>query len=295
MFVCSMLNEGSKTELKNERFDLQFPDSPVQGSIILTEDKKIVGPVSGNEVKGIDIFMNGLTNENKSEVYRVGKPNGRKGNITFEMIEDTEENPLIAVICNNITFYEKVEADIRFVVLDNNTILAMLVSGVCGFNGVSMQRCNTQNFDTADEYVYDAMSLKALAMDTYYDRKIGYRYGNDVVGAMTITRSDGSAISIQRAHVKDFFIDDTKYKRYVNNHNEFVRKAEQRKAEEIALRDSKSAEAKRMAELRAEAEKKKAAEELEKKLKKGPKKEKVKEVEIKNGAAAFLAAVRSLQ
>ena len=287
MFVCNMV--GS-TGLRSKSGKVKLNQEDTVSATYFTQEGYSLVQTDG--AKGEEnVFAYGLSSDDDSKVYRVGKPHGRKGSITYKMIKDTEENPLIIVLCNEIGIYEGVEADIRFIVTPEGYILAMLVSGVCSFDGNPMQRCNTVNFDGRKIYSYNAEKLTRLSDTLFTENNSGYVYSNDIICSVLLNHESDSAFSAKRVG-NPYFLDKTNYDNALEKYHEDKRLKEI-EAERIRLE-----KAEREERVRAEREAKELAKakELAEKRSIAARSAKLPKEETKSvGAADFLAAMRNLQ
>lgn len=289
MYVCNMLED----EFKSKRVSLMNGESVTEGFF---KNNGVNLQQVGAEDGSPNIFDYGLSQvEEGKEVYRAGKVNGRRGKYTYKMIKDTPENPLIIVLCKEISLYEGIETDLRWVNLGGDVIMAMLVSGACDFDGTPMQRCNTQDLSNRKLYKYSAKGLEELSRKLFISKGLEYYYGNDIVCPVSILHDAEGGFSAKRTQTP-YFLDKKGYDSASEKWEELQRK----KAEEEEQRRIERAE--REERVRKELEEKKAQEEAERKAKveKQVNKAKIKSeptkvLEGSAGAASFLAAVAAIQ
>jgi len=278
MYFCNMLGKDYMKSYNNGKVTISREDVS-EGFLALTSDGKVVNVDSNSTEK--NLFLNGLVVEpdKLDTTYRVGKPTGRKGNITYKMIQDTEENPLIIVLCKELAFYEGIEADVRFINLDDDCVLACLVAGVCCFDGTPMQRCNNVNFAGKKLLKFDSKKLNGFTEKLYTDKDTGYVYNKDVLCAVCVLMEDETNFTAKKP-IKDIMIDSTgldKARKVVEERKAKVEAMEQRRQE---------ARQKYLDEIR-EKEEREAKEKADKEAQ-----EALEEASV--GAANFLKAVAAL-
>lgn len=259
------------------------------GAVTLKNKQLVVGNPSE------DILCKEIReHQQKSDIYN--KEVGCK--LTYGQVADTEENPLITVLCRGIYFYEGVKSFIKFVNLGSQGILACLVYGACDFEFddgevVPMQRCNDQSLDRKRHY-YTGEKL----MQCFYaeDKESGYNYAYDAVfgGLVNIGIVKGE-MSFKYRTVKD------KTYLFCSEGIEAAREKERKRKEEAAKRaEAHRLERARMQEAYNRAQIEKANQEKAEKAEKvkktrTTKKENVVTESGSAGAAAFLQAVAQLQ
>ena len=286
MYICNMLGKDGVKSYNNGKVVISNEESVVEGYFTVKD-----GKVVETESEGENIFLSWYNTEKESSLYRVGKPNGRKGNLTYSIVKDTPENPLIVVLCKEIGVFEGIEADIRYINLSDDTILAMLVSGACTFDGNPMQRCNTMSFENRTIYNYSAEKLRDLSDNLFTEKNSNYVYSKDIICSVLLNHESDVSFSVKRVG-EPYFIDKSGYDKAVADfkvlQEQKEREEQQRKIEKALREERVKAD---MAAKQAEEKAKK-----EKKVKDALSKASVKKEEKSNlGASDFLAAVRAMQ
>lgn len=255
MYFCNMLGEGYVKSYNNGKVTISKTE--VSEGFLGIDDKGNVVNVDSNSTN-TNLFGSGIIvdKEKLEELYRVGKPTGKKGNITYKMIQDTEENPLIIVLCKEISFFEGIEADIRFINLDDDCILACLVSGVCAFDGTPMQRCNTVNFMGKNMIKFNSKQLSDFTVKMYTDKETGYVYNKDVLCSICVVMMDDKNFNAKKVGTT-FILDNTGL-------DKAKKVLEERKAKAIALEEKKQEERQQYLDSIKEKEEREAREKAEK-------------------------------
>ena len=237
----------------------------------------------------LNIAETGLGKVADQEFYEKG--------ISFEAVADSDENPILFVLCDNIQLYQGISAEMKLLRLDDNHILAALITGACVFNGVPLQRCNNTNLDNAK--VVKTLDIKSLFGDASFIGKSlvdgtssTVEYSFDVLcHAKFIVKADGS-YSQRSVSSKEYVFDDTK-KREGEERAKQAKEAEKRKAEEAKARreaEKRAMEEARDEKIRKERERREAEADLKMSGVKISKDTKV----ISVGASEFLRAVASV-
>ena len=257
----------------------------VVGDMVVSDGKVQIG-------KGENVFGSGLSGV-ATDGYLTSLTK-----LTFKDIEDTEENPIILVLCNRIGLYKGVPAGLKFLYLGEDGVLAALIYGSCVFDGVPLQRCDTRDLGS----VRVCKTIKGedvKSLYTFLDKESGYNYLYDVVFQVHVE------IKVNKFG-EDFFVC-----KYVNS-GEYWLTTEgierQRKRSREILEKQKAVEVARKEKLKeqydrtvkAREERIKAFEEAEarkkeEKLARREQKLKKDEVLVNVGAVDFLEAVRAAQ
>lgn len=250
MIICNTTSIG---EVKGKNIEVNFSEnksgSTIPGFFTCKDDKVVVS----QDTQDKDIFMKGLIG-NSEDVYRKGEtsPN-RKRDITYKLIEDTEENPLIIAMCESVEFYVGVQANIK-VLVAGDVMFVMLISGVCSIDGLVLARCYNGNITNRKTIKYDGKKMQELLSWVCNDMKTGYDFSGDVIPNISIKYVD------ERNYVAGIVNKDDLYF-FNNNLEENIRKYEERcarKEEEKRQRlEYLHKESERIAKERKESEAKK--------------------------------------
>lgn len=246
------------------------------GVVLDTKRDKPTLVVSGN---GENLFAKGLGIQNNEEYlsqYKTERGSNKyKSGVTNREVMDTAENPILIVLCNEIGIYDNIPVCLKYLYVDDNTMLVALISGVCDFNGVTLQRSNISTIGDKTAKPISASELRAVT--SCIEKESGYCYIYDAVMEV-ILKYNKNKMAIQSKTVSEemvMFSDE--------NYKEFKRKAEERKRihDELLRRKQEEREAKRKAEEdRIEKERQeRLQEELE---------------EASRGAAEFLKIIQGL-
>lgn len=182
-FVNMISNKETKIDRGNSKipFVCGAYDSPVQGFVTLRNNMLTVSD------SGVNLFEKGISG-NPDDMYAPIRK--KKTQLTHKMIADTEENPLVIVLCSEIAIFDGVSAGLKYIYINEDTILACLIYGVCEFDGVPMQRCNTQVFENKKKKLFSGKDMKELS--SCEDTETGYSYLKDVVNQVEISYKDSS-------------------------------------------------------------------------------------------------------
>lgn len=228
----------------------------VKGYVSLKGNQLVVG------TDGKNLFEKGITQSNEAYLPKL------KSGLTCKEVTETEENPLILVLCDYIEVYDKVPANIKFIHLGDEKILAMLIYGACGFNGIPMQRCNETELANKKAKKLTSKDIKGITRSI--DTESDYNYINDAVIQLEIKYSDASAgacVSGKICHEGTEVFNMEK----ILHHREHVKVIEEkRKQRKLAEEARKEQEALERAQ-KQEAEQKAKKEELFKQSSEGAK------------------------
>lgn len=220
--------------------------------VVLDKESNTLVVRQGDVPVSEDLFMFGIVSEEgNSKVF------GEKSKIelTYNVIKDTDENPLIVVLAKSIKFFAGVSTYIKYITLEEGYVLAMLVYGACEFTfadgtGVAMQRCNTSNIEDRTAIEYTGKTISELS--DLEDPESGYKLNNDIVNAVivNIVSNNGKTYSgvkykTLKSHTKLF-----NSTRLIEARKKAVlkkEKEEQRKQEMLEARKKAEIEAKRKA------------------------------------------------
>ena len=166
----------------------------LKGAGLVVKDGKLAMSGVGSEED--NLFMKGIAGMNPvkkldKKLFKLG----RYEDLTYGDIRDTDENPLIAVLCKKINFYQGTKAFVKYVQLEDY-ILAVLVYGICEFvddegNGTVMYRCYTADYEGKQKHTYTAQDMKRLTH--MIDPESGYDMSKDVVNAVVVDYSGAKA------------------------------------------------------------------------------------------------------
>lgn len=219
MIICNTTSIG---EVKVKNIEVDFSENK-SGSTILgfftCKDGKVV---VSQDTQDEDIFMKGLIG-NSEDVYRKGEtsPN-RKRDITYKLIEDTEENPLIIAMCESVEFYVGVQTNIK-VLVAGDVMFVMLISGVCSIDGLVLARCYNGNITNKKTVKYDSKKMQELLSWVCNDMKTGYDFSGDVIPNISIKYSDERNYAAGIVNKDDLYF-------FNNNLEENIRKYEEKRA-----------------------------------------------------------------
>lgn len=285
-FVNMCGEEGVKTFRAINEIPFINKDTETREGYITIKDGKLVVDTTGHS-----LFEKGIISSDEAYLPEL------KTGLTCKDIVETEENPLIIVLCDYIEVFDKVPADIKFIHLDEDKVLAMLVHGVCSFNGVPMFRCCNTDIDNKSSKRLRSADLKNITNSV--DKESGYNYLMDAVFQLYIKFTDSSSGpciggKLCLSGTENF---NTKRMEHYRERMQVIeRKREAKRLQEEVekkLRRERMEEEKRlMEEERKKAEEEAHKAELEKALKKAnAKPKKQQETEVNVGAKEFLAAL----
>lgn len=178
MYFCNALmvednpnaGVGVMTRFSNRvPFENLMEDSSVEGYVGLVEGKLVVGNT------GVDIFK---CSEDEVKKLKAG-------------IEDTEENPMLAILCKGVHFYKGIPTYVKYVNISKDVVLVCLVYGACeivfgdGSTVPFMRCCNRSVSEDLKKVFYSPEKLREISrpleMETRYDMR------DDVVNAVLVT------------------------------------------------------------------------------------------------------------
>lgn len=141
-------------------------------------------------VEGVNLFCKGLSaaeNPEKQGVYHSYKVSRKSFVISYNDIADTDDNPLIIVICSEISFYKNCQCDLRVLPTGEGHIIAMLVKGSCAFDGIPFDRV-TKTTSSVDSTLNEKALVDMLS-PLMRDSKTDYCYVSDGVLSIRYTLS----------------------------------------------------------------------------------------------------------
>lgn len=154
----------------------------VNGELVVTHNDGSATGVNGN------LFA--LNGDPKKLVVPAGKNDVP---LTWADVQETEENPLILVLCKALHFKNGVKSCIKYININDNAILALLVSGACGFEDFEgdvtlMQRCFSTDVSRMKSERADAKRMQTLV---------------SVVDANSYDYSADMLMTVNASYVKD--------------------------------------------------------------------------------------------
>lgn len=189
MYYGSLLNHVESGDFYRGKGAVQFEyvnskELMRDASLVLQDDKlKIVSGAKEN------LFMQGIQGVDPTEkldkkLFKLG----RYEDLSYADVQDSEENPLIIVLCKKINFIQGTKAFVKYVQLQDY-ILAVLVYGVCEFvnddgDPVVMSRCYSAEIEGKQRHTYTAEDMKRLSR--MVDPESGYDMGRDAVCAVVV-------------------------------------------------------------------------------------------------------------
>lgn len=153
-------------------------EGTIEGFVSLKDGKLVVT----NE--GENLFLKGITGEKDDAVLTFTQHKPRKGKkqrqeLTFAEIKDTDENPLIIVLCREISLYNNIPTGMKYIYVGEGYMLACLIYGACDFDGATMRRCSTTELDNRQRATFTGRDLQKFSL--CIDRETEYCYMRDVV------------------------------------------------------------------------------------------------------------------
>lgn len=205
MYYGALLNHVESGDFYRGKGAVRFEyvkskDLMRDASLVLQDDKlKIVSGAKEN------LFMQGIQGVDPSEkldkkVFKLG----RYDDLSYADVQDSEENPLIIVLCKKINFIQGTKAFVKYVQLQDY-ILAVLVYGVCEFvnddgDPVVMSRCYSAELEGKQRHTYTAEDMKRLSR--MVDPESGYEMGRDAVCAVVVDYSGAKSGAISSVSYK---------------------------------------------------------------------------------------------
>lgn len=301
MYYVNMKNDFSGelicTRDKSSAYPFVATSEDAEGAMHfgITADKRIALTTEGD-----NIFAAGLkpadASLTMSDLFSDPKDRAK---LTYSDVQDTEDNPIIVVLCDEIGLFKNVEAELKVLYLGSFGILAALIRGACTFNGVALQRCNSTDLESRDiSKVLHGVDFKEYIVAT--NRELEYNALWDSVHHVVMKcteNKDGVSFSIhQRTEMKYTF--DTKGMEEAQARFEARKKreaeiAEQKRLKRLEYEKAEAERRQREAERIAAEEAEKAEKALKKAQEKAAKAE-TKTLTASAGAQAFLAVVRGL-
>lgn len=215
MIICNTtLLDG----VNRKEISVNFPEATIPGFLTYKENKVVVSEDTNDD----NIFMKGLIGEDE-HTYRRGEisPN-RKKDITYKLIEDTEDNPLLITMCESVEFYVGIQTNIK-VLIAGDVMFVMLISGVCSIDGITLARCYNGNIANRKSVKYDCKKMQELLSWVFKDMITGYDYSRDAVANISIKYSDERNYSAGVVNKEDLYF-------FNNNLEENIRKYEEKRA-----------------------------------------------------------------
>ena len=131
---------------------------------------------------------------------------------TVGEIKDTEENPIIAVLTDEIRCYEGVKTFIKFIKVSETLFVATLIYGACEFrfsqdgSYIPMQRNNEQDLSNRKVHVFTAKKLYSIV--SVIDKESDYSMLEDSVNAVIIDIKNSDTARYKTVHESMFTISD---------------------------------------------------------------------------------------
>ena len=262
----------------------------VEGYITLKNKKLVV------DTQGKNLFENGIIDSDEPYL------SNQKTELKCKDLIETEENPLIIVLCDYIEVFDKVPANLKFIHLgdEDDKVLAMLIHGACSFNGIPMQRCYSVDVEGKKSKILRNSDLKGITHSK--DKESGYNFIDDAVIQIEIkyTHSSSGACLGGRMYASgNENFNPEKLEHYREHMKVIEEKRKRKKAQEELekqLSRIKAEEYRQQEEAKRKAEEEKRKADLEKALakkegKKNATKKAEQEKEVSVGAKGFLAAL----
>jgi hypothetical protein len=126
---------------------------------------------------------------------------------TWEEVQETEENPAIAVLCKAVHFVKGVETCFRVLNVNSDCVLVMLICGALGFecaDGEVLTMTRNWYGDTSNR---KTMRVTPYNLNEYFvvTDKSGYKFNMDMVITACVKYSDGLTVKVLRDYC--FIID----------------------------------------------------------------------------------------
>lgn len=246
MFFVNMLGEnGIGSFRENTKFIFTNEDMMKEDAVLCVKENNIT---IGSD--GKNLLMKGLTGE-PGAVYneKISKT------LTIADVTDSAQNPLIACLCDEITVYDGISADIKYVYLGQGHMLVMLIYGRLGINGKNLIRCKEVSDIKRKSKVLKAKDL--AGMSSFIDSVSGYNYIRDGVMHVRLSYSSKSE-SLGYLSVSadtEFFSDETLlYQRKRAEERKRIEEERKRRLEEEKKEKERLAEEARLAEIEKEKE-----------------------------------------
>lgn len=235
----------------------RFPRLGVKGdkAYVFVNNLKELTAVGGIVCDGAEVKV--VTGEDEAIKTTFGNVwlTGEKEKEKATAYADTEENPLIWCLTDQVAFYATSKTVFKFIPIDRKRFLFCLISGTCAFGkeGILLSRNVTTVYES-ELVVYDASKLYATSILT--DKETDYKMVYDCVNAVQLSLSQKDS-SVKARTLRDCCVVLTDYS--INKERE-LKKEKQRK-----LKEAKKAriEARRIAEEQALQARKQAEEEAD--------------------------------
>lgn len=273
MYFVNMINDEVISRKKGCPLEITVEDSPAKASCIFKDGKLQINTGSSEN----DLFTIKGEYKDSDEYNPTGRILGKKEiPVYYKDVKDTEENPLITVLCSVIRVYENVPTGIKFLYINDSQVLACLLYGVADFDGVTMQRGVVENISTENKASKTLTGSDFKYLVDAKDEDTHYEYIADmVVQVELLFKNTSQGTSFSSRKFKDNVIFDMSG---IERAREKKRLAEERraemerqKAEEDAKRRAEAEERYKNSSLAKEIERN-LQEEREKKAKKAEKK-----------------------
>lgn len=211
---------------------------------------------------------------------------------TVGEIKDTADNPIIAVLTDEIKCYEGVKTFIKFIKVSDDLFIATLIYGACEFrfsqdgSYIPMQRNNEQDLSNRRSYIFTARKLYGIV--SVVDKESGYSMLDDSVNAVIIDIKNQDTAKYRTVHESMFTISDVNLLDRRAKAEEKRRKAEAEKQAKAERNRKFMEDSKRKAQ---EAEKAAIEQQFATPKVRAPKEK--RETTGMTGAMAFMEALRN--
>jgi len=157
-------------------------ENTTAGFVALKDGKLVVS------TDGENLFLKGIKNEKDDAVLNFTSHKAHKGktkHLTFKEIKDTDENPLIIVLCKEISLYDSIPTGLKYIYIGEDYMLACLIYGACDFDGITMQRCNVTDTNGKQKATFTGKHLSLFSR--CIDPETEYCYMKDVVNHVELS------------------------------------------------------------------------------------------------------------
>lgn len=282
MYFVNMLNDEVISRRRGCPLEITVNESPAVASCIFKDGKLQIN--NGNSKEDLFAIKEGYKDED--EYNPTGRRLGKSElPIFYRDIKDTEENPLITVLCSVIRVYENIPTGIKFLYINDKQILACLLYGVADFDGVAMQRGIVENISTENKKSKALTGFDLRYLVDLRDEETHYEYVSDTVVQVEFlyrSSTQGSSFASRKAK-KDTVVFDTtgieKAKEKKRLAEERIAEMERRKAEEAEKKKAEAEERYKNSSFAQEIERT-LQEERDKKAKRTEKKSTGKQKEV---------------
>lgn len=146
------------------------------GCIVIKEAKTSTG----------NVFLKDLVSGDKNEVYH----RGYGFSYTHSVVADSDENPIICVLTDNLQFFKGVKTNIKYIRVSDNVALVCLIYGayqVTLGDGTTVPLVRCCSDDVNLNYPTGTITPKELySFSNTYDKEARYDYGYDLVSSVIV-------------------------------------------------------------------------------------------------------------